>query len=193
MLDLEKDLYKNGFSYIAGVDEAGRGPIAGPVVASAVVFPKNIKPFIHTDSKKLSEKEREEIYRLIFDCAISVGIGVVDNAVIDRINILNATKLAMERALQDLKIKIDIVISDYVELENYECLSLKKADEISHTVAAASIVAKVYRDRIMKEFSKVYPHSFDRHKGYPTKKHFEEIKKYGLTPIHRKSFKLGIR
>ncbi len=193
MLHIENELYRQGFKYIAGIDEAGRGPIAGPVVASAVVFPKNIKPFIHTDSKKLSERERELLYNQIFDYAVSVGIGVVDSAVIDRINILNATKLAMKRAIEDLKIDVDFVISDYVDLEEYPCISVKKADEISHSVAAASIVAKVYRDRIMKEFSKVYPHSFHKHKGYPTKIHLEEIKKYGLTPIHRQSFNIRIR
>ena len=191
MIEIEKDLFSRGFKYIAGVDEAGRGPLAGPVVSASVIFPPNIKPFVPSDSKKLSKKEREELYDQIKEFALSVGIGVVDSKVIDKINIFNATKLAMKRALDDLKMNVEIVISDYIQLEDYECIALKKADEISHTVAAASIIAKVYRDKIMEEFSKIYPHSFDRHKGYPTKLHIQEIKKYGITPIHRKSFRLS--
>ncbi len=191
MIEIEKDLFSKGFKYIAGVDEAGRGPLAGPVVSASVIFPPNIKPFVPSDSKKLSKKEREELYDQIKEFALSVGIGVVDSKVIDKINIFNATKLAMKRALDDLKMNVEIVISDYIQLEDYECIALKKADEISHTVAAASIIAKVYRDKIMEEFSKIYPHSFDRHKGYPTKLHIQEIKKYGITPIHRKSFRLS--
>lgn len=191
MLEIEKELISNGYKYIAGVDEAGRGPLAGPVVASAVVFPPNIKPFIHYDSKKLTEKEREELFLEIKEYAISVGIGVVDNEEIDRINIHNATKLAMKRAIEDLKLQVDFIITDYVKLEYENLIALKKGDEISHSIAAASIIAKVYRDNIMKEFSKIYPHSFDKHKGYPTKLHIEEIKKYGITPIHRKSFRLS--
>ncbi|NPA52803.1 MAG: ribonuclease HII [Aquificae bacterium] len=191
MLEIEKDLTLKGFRYIAGVDEAGRGPLAGPVVSASVIFPSNIKPFVPADSKKLSKREREELYYQIKESALSVGIGVVDNTVIDKINILNATKLAMKRAVRDLKMKIEVLISDYVNLEEYYCFALKKADEISHTVAASSIVAKVYRDKIMEEFAKIYPHSFDKHKGYPTKQHIEELKKYGVSPIHRKSFRLS--
>ncbi len=191
MLEIEKELLSNGYIYIAGVDEAGRGPLAGPVVAASVIFPPDIKPFVPSDSKKLTRKERKELFFDIKEFALSVGIGVVDSAVIDRINILNATKLAMKRALNDLKAPVEIVISDYVELKDYECIALKKADEVSHTVAAASIIAKVYRDKIMEQFSKIYPHSFDKHKGYPTKLHITEIKKYGITPIHRKSFRLN--
>ncbi|WP_456393527.1 ribonuclease HII [Persephonella sp.] len=190
MLEIEKSLQKQGYKRIAGIDEAGRGPLAGPVVAAAVIFPPDIKPFIFTDSKKLTEKQREQLFPQIKEKAIAVGIGIVDSSVIDRINIYNATKLAMERALEDLKTEWDYIITDYVKFEPYPHISVKKADEKSLSVAAASIVAKVTRDRIMAEFSRVFPHSFDRHKGYPTKLHREEIEKFGITPIHRKSFNL---
>lgn len=192
MLEIEKSLYQRGYRKIVGIDEAGRGPLAGPVVAAAVLFPENIKPFIFKDSKKLTERQRKELFHEIKEKAIAVGIGIVDSAVIDRINIYNATKLAMKRALKDLKTEYDYIITDYVKFEPYPHISIKEADEKSLSVAAASIIAKVYRDEIMIEFSKVYPHSFDKHKGYPTKLHKEEIRKYGLTPIHRKSFNLGI-
>jgi len=189
MFEIEKSLYEKGYKRIVGIDEAGRGPLAGPVVSAAVIFPENIDIFITKDSKKLSSKKREELFYKIKEKAVSVGIGVVDSAEIDRINIYNATKLAMKRALFTLKSDFDYIITDYVKFDPYPHISLKKADEKSISVAAASIIAKVYRDKIMEEFSKIYPHSFDKHKGYPTKLHKEEIKKYGLTPIHRKSFK----
>ncbi len=193
MLEIEKSLWEKGYSKIAGIDEAGRGPLAGPVVAAAVIFPKEIKPFIFKDSKKLTPKQREQLFSQIKQKAIAVGIGIVDSSVIDRINIYNATKLAMKRALEDLKTDYDYLITDYVKFDPYPHISLKKADEKSLSVAAASIIAKVIRDRIMVEFGKVYPHSFEKHKGYPTKLHKQEIKKHGLTPIHRKSFNLGIQ
>ncbi|WP_457641602.1 ribonuclease HII [Persephonella sp.] len=193
MLEIEKQLQKKGYKKIAGIDEAGRGPIAGPVVAASVIFPPDIKPFIFKDSKKLTEKQRKELFYEIKEKAIAVGIGIVDSSVIDRINIYNATKLAMKRALEDMKKEFDFIITDYVRFEPYPHISLKKADEQSLSVAAASIIAKVYRDEIMKEFSKIYPHSFDKHKGYPTKLHKEEIQKFGITPIHRKSYNLGIQ
>ncbi|WP_457625100.1 ribonuclease HII [Persephonella sp.] len=193
MLEIERSLYRKGYSKIVGIDEAGRGPLAGPVVAAAVIFPPDIKPFIFKDSKKLTEKQREQLFYQIKEKAVSVGIGIVDNTVIDKVNIYNATKLAMKRALEDLKTDYDYIITDYVRFEPYPHVSLAKADETSLSVAAASIIAKVVRDRIMAEFSKVYPHSFDRHKGYPTKLHKEELRRYGITPIHRKSFNLGIQ
>ncbi|MDQ7055780.1 MAG: ribonuclease HII [Persephonella sp.] len=193
MLEIEKSLQKKGYRNIAGIDEAGRGPLAGPIVAAAVIFSPDIKPFLFKDSKKMSEREREELFVQIREQAKAIGIGIVDSAVIDRINVYNATKLAMERALEDLKTDYDYIITDYVKFDPYPHISIKKADEKSLSVAAASIIAKVTRDRIMKEFSKVFPHSFDRHKGYPTKLHREEIIKYGLTPIHRRSFNTGIQ
>ncbi len=192
MIEIEKSLYKKGFKYIVGIDEAGRGPIAGPVVSSAVIFPQNVDIFITKDSKKLTPKQREELFDEIKQKALAIGIGVVDPCKIDEINIYNATKLAMERALLTLKHKYDYIITDYVKFDPYPHISLKKADEKSISVAAASVIAKVYRDKIMEEFSKIYPHSFDKHKGYPTPLHKEEIRKYGLTPIHRKSFKVRL-
>jgi ribonuclease HII len=190
MFEIEKSLYEKGYKKIVGIDEAGRGPLAGPVVSAAVIFPKDIEIFITKDSKKLSAKKRKELFLKIKEKALSIGIGVVDSSEIDRINIYNATKLAMERALFTLKSDFDIIITDYIKFEPYPHISVKKADEKSISVAAASIIAKVYRDEIMDEFAKIYPHSFDKHKGYPTKLHKEEIKKYGITQIHRKSFKL---
>ncbi len=191
MNQIEKSLFSKGYKKIVGIDEAGRGPLAGPVVAAAVIFNPETKPFIQKDSKKLSEKKRKELFEIIKKEAVSVGIGVVDNSIIDKINIYQATKLAMKRALEDLKTDYDYIITDYIKFEPYPHISLKKADEKSHSVAAASIIAKVYRDEIMKYWAKIYPSfSFDKHKGYPTKQHIQEIKKYGITPIHRKSFRL---
>ena len=190
MFEIEKSLHKKGYKYIAGIDEAGRGALAGPVVVASVIYPSDIEPFIFKDSKKLSEKKREELFYKIKEKALAVGIGLVENTVIDRINIYNATKLAMERALYDLKVKYDFIITDYIKFDPYPHISIPKADEKSFTVASASIIAKVYRDRIMKEYSKIYPFSFDKHKGYLTKLHREELEKYGFSPIHRKSFKI---
>ncbi len=191
MDQIEKSLFSKGYKRIVGIDEAGRGPLAGPVVSAAVIFDSDIQPFIYKDSKKLSKKKRKELFDLIKEEAIAVGIGVVDNVIIDKINIYQATKLAMKRALEDLKTDYDFIITDYVKFDPYPHISLKKADEQSHSVAAASIIAKVYRDEIMENWAKVFPNfSFDKHKGYPTKQHILEIKKYGITPIHRKSFRL---
>jgi len=190
LLEIENSLRKKGFQKIVGIDEAGRGPIAGPLVSSAVIFPPDIDIFITKDSKKLSPKKREKLFEEIKYRAISVGIGIVDSTEIDRINIYQATKLAMYRALQTLKVDFDFIITDFVKFTPYPHISVKKADEKSISVAAASIIAKVYRDNIMEEFSCLYPHSFDKHKGYPTKLHKQEIKEFGITPIHRKSFKL---
>nr|WP_245960293.1 ribonuclease HII [Hydrogenothermus marinus] len=191
MFEIEKSLYDKGFKKLVGIDEAGRGPLAGPVVSAAVIFPQNIDIFIEKDSKKLSPKKRETLFEEIRKKAVSIGIGVVDSEEIDRINIYNATKLAMKRALFSLKSDFDYIITDYIKFDPYPHISIKKADEKSISVAAASIIAKVYRDKIMEHFSKIYPHSFERHKGYPTKLHIQEIKEYGITPIHRKSFRLN--
>lgn len=192
MLEIEENLYKEGFTKIVGVDEAGRGPVAGPVVAAAVIFPKGIKPFLFKDSKKLSEKKRYFYLQEIKEKAISIGIGLASNIEIDKINIYNATKLAMTRAIDNLKMDFDYIISDFVKLGDLPHLAIKKADEISLSVAAASIVAKIYRDELMKNYSEIYPHSFDKHKGYLTDLHKEEIRIFGLTPIHRLSFKVSI-
>ncbi len=193
MLEIEKKLYEKGYKYIVGIDEVGRGALAGPVVSACVLFPPYTEPFIFKDSKKLSKKKREELFFEIKKRALAVGIGVVENTIIDKINIYNATKLAMKRALEDLKTDYEFIITDYIKFEPYPHISLPKADEKSFTVAAASIIAKVYRDKIMEEYSEVYPHSFEKHKGYLTKLHKEEILKYGFSPIHRKSFKIKIQ
>lgn len=191
MDSLEKRLYKEGFKRIAGIDEAGRGPLAGPVVCAAVIFPEKIKPFVFTDSKNLSEKKREELYVQIIEYAVAVGVGIAQPEEIDSLNIVGATKLAAKRALANLGVEFDFVITDYLDLGLENQISLKKADETVHTVAAASIIAKVERDRIMKEYKNLYPQfSFDIHKGYPTDLHYREIETFGITPIHRKSFKL---
>ena len=190
MTEYEEEFWEKGL-LVAGVDEAGRGPLAGPVVASAVILPPFTEPFLKGDSKKLSKKEREELYEHIRKTALAVGTAVVDSAVIDRINIYQATKLAMKRALEDLKHHFDVVISDYVKLEGFNCLPLVKGDERSLSCACASVVAKVLRDRIMERFHEIYPeYEFVKHKGYPTKKHRELIKKFGVTEIHRRSFRL---
>lgn len=194
MDSLEKELYQKGFNLIVGVDEAGRGPIAGPLVIASVIFKKNQKPFIYADSKKLTEKDREYLYNQILDNAEEINIIIIENTEIDEKGISKAVKEGIEKNLSQIKSNWDAAIIDYVKINNdLNIFSIKKADEISHTVAAASIVAKVTRDRIMKEYKDIYPSfSFDIHKGYPTIKHYEEIEKYGITPIHRKSFNLRI-
>lgn len=189
MTEFEERFWKES-KLVAGVDEAGRGPLAGPVVAAAVILPPNTEPFLTKDSKKLTKREREEVYEYIKRTAVTIGTAVVDSSVIDRINILNATKLAMRRALEDLKHPFDVVISDYVKLEDFECIPLVKGDERSLSCACASVVAKVLRDRIMERFHDIYPeYEFVKHKGYPTKKHREIIRRLGVTEIHRRSFR----
>jgi len=189
---IDKELYKKGYKKVVGIDEVGRGCVAGPVVCSAVLYPIDIEPFFFKDSKRLSKKKREELVKYIKENAIAIGIGVVESDVIDRINIYNATKLAMKRALEDLKTDFDFIITDYIKFEPYKHIALPKADERSFLVASASVIAKVYRDKLMEEYEKIYPYSFSKHKGYLTKLHKEEIKQYGLSPIHRKSFKIKI-
>ncbi len=190
MTEYEERFWREGL-VVAGVDEAGRGPLAGPVVAAAVILRPHTEPFLKGDSKKLSPQEREELYHRIRETAIAVGTAVVDSAVVDRINVLNATKLAMVRALEDLKHSFDVVISDYVKLDRFNCLSLTKGDERSLSCACASIVAKVLRDRIMEQYHSVFPrYAFAKHKGYPTREHRELIRRYGVTEIHRRSFRL---
>jgi ribonuclease HII len=180
-------------NFIAGVDEAGRGPLAGPVVASAVILPKHYhNPYID-DSKKLTRKKRDDLYDVITTQAVSFGFGIIEPSVIDSINILNATKLAMERAIMSLKPLPEIVMIDALKLDSVsiEQLSLIKGDSISISIAAASILAKVKRDRIMLEYHRMYPvYRFDKHKGYPTELHRQRIRKHGACPIHRRSFRL---
>ncbi len=188
MIEYEKPFWDRGL-WVAGVDEAGRGPLAGPVVACAVILPPYSQIPIDRDSKRMAPKEREEAYELIKSHALAIGTAVVDSAVVDRLNIRRATELAMRRALEDLKHAFDVVITDYVRLEGYTCLPLVKGDEKSLSCACASIVAKVLRDRVMEHYHKVFPkYGFIKHKGYPTKEHMERLKELGSSIIHRKSF-----
>lgn len=175
---------------LCGIDEAGRGPLCGPVVSSAVILPNNLKIEGLNDSKKLTKLKREKIYDILKRKAI-IGIGIVDNKEIDKINILNATKKSMLIALYNLKQTPDLVLTDNVNINtDIPQINIVKGDQISESIAAASIIAKVTRDNIMEEYHKKYPfYEFNKHKGYPTKKHIELIKKYGPCEIHRRSYK----
>lgn len=195
----EIELMDKGYSLIAGVDEVGRGPLAGPVVAAACIFDRDVDIVGIDDSKKLSEKKREQFFDEIKDKALAYGIGEASCEVIDEINILEATKLAMKRAIDEAdkmleskgRDKIQIVIFDAVKINDLkkEQMSVIKGDQTYLSVAAASILAKVTRDNLMKEYDKVYPeYGFASNKGYGTKAHYEGIKKAGITEIHRKSF-----
>ena len=188
----EKELWKNGINLIAGMDEVGRGPLIGPVVTACVILPKDFVLDGLTDSKKLSEKKREEFYDYIIKHAISVGIGMMDEKVIDEVNIYEATKLAMYQAVEKGKVKPEHVLIDAMKLDKLEMpsTSIIKGDAKSISIAAASVIAKVTRDRMMIELDKKYPmYGFKSHKGYPTKKHIEAIKEYGLIDGYRKTFK----
>ena len=181
------------YNLIAGVDESGRGPLAGPVVASAVILPKD---YLHPDiddSKKLTPSKRRELYTAIIDIAIAYSFGVVDAPLIDVINILEATKKAMRDALAQLNPSPQYVLIDGLGIGEigFKYDAIVKGDSLSISIAAASILAKVYRDKIMCEYHESYPqYYFNRHKGYPTKLHRDCILKYGSCPIHRKSFQL---
>ena len=191
MLEIENMLYDKGYNYICGVDEAGRGPLCGPVVAAAVILKKDDKIEGVNDSKKLSEKKREKLYDEIIKKAIAVGVGVSDVEVIEDINILNATKKAMCEAISNLKIKPEYALIDGNQGIDIDIAydTVVKGDLKSESIAAASIIAKVTRDRLLREYDEQYPeYGFAKHKGYGTKAHIEAIKKYGLTPIHRPSF-----
>ena len=179
-------------SYICGIDEVGRGPLAGPVYAAAVILPKNARILYINDSKKLSEKKREELYSEIMDKAISVGIGYSTNERIDEINILNATYEAMAMAVSALEVNPELLLIDAVhipQLERYPQESIIKGDAKSASIAAASIIAKVTRDHLMVEYEEKYPgYGFSSNKGYGSAEHIEALKRLGPTPIHRKSF-----
>lgn len=184
-------LRKRGFLRIAGVDEAGRGPLAGPVVAAAVVLRQDKVIKRLRDSKKVPEKERENLFYEILDYSEEVGIGISDPEEIDTLNILKATQLAMQRAVEKLSITPDILVIDALSLPSIPIsqISLIKGESISASVAAASIIAKVIRDKIMLGYHKQYPnYNFGKHKGYPTKEHLAMLWLYGPCPIHRKSF-----
>ncbi|WP_047984898.1 ribonuclease HII [Ornithinibacillus californiensis] len=187
----EKKSYQIGKKFVAGIDEAGRGPLAGPVVAAAVILPIDFKLLGLNDSKQLSESKREEYFEIIKENAISYGISIVDNQTIDEINILESTKLAMRNALTQLSPKAQHVLIDAVELDSLPCSSeaIIKGDARSISIAAASILAKVSRDRLMKEIHSEYPmYDFQSNMGYGTKLHMEMLKEYGISPYHRKSF-----
>ena len=177
--------------YICGIDEVGRGPLAGPVVAGAVILKKDSIPYYLDDSKKLSEKKREELYDVIMREAVSVGIGFASEKRIDEINILNATYEAMRSAISNLKVNPDVLLNDAVTIPGVSIkqVPIIKGDAKSVSIAAASIVAKVTRDRLMVEYDKVYPeYNFKSNKGYGSAEHIAALKKYGKCPIHRDSF-----
>ena len=177
---------------IAGLDEAGRGPLAGPVVAAAVIFPSGLVIEGVRDSKKTSEKGRRNTFWEIVRSAVAVGVGIVDADTIDRINILQSTKLAMKTAVQDLGVNPDLLLIDAVQLTDVsiEQASMIKGESVSASIAAASIIAKVVRDDIMLDYHEKYPlYNFKRHKGYSTKEHMELINLHGPCPIHRMSFR----
>ena len=190
----ETELHRQGYVNIAGVDEVGRGPLAGPVVAAAVVLPEDFDVLGIDDSKKLSEKRREELFDVILEKAVAWGIGMADHSTIDEINILQATKLAMKDAIADLSGKlegIDYVIFDAVKINDLKLPqeAVIKGDSKILAVAAASIVAKVTRDRMMVAYAEEYPgYGFEKNKGYGTKQHYEGIARQGICPIHRKTF-----
>lgn len=193
MLRYEKELYQKGYQAIAGIDEVGRGPLAGPVVTACVILPKDCKIRHLNDSKKIPKKHHEEIYEEVLARALGVGIGIVDNDIIDRVNIYEATKIGMLQAIEQMKgevTKPDYLLIDAMQLDTpIPQLSLIKGDANSLSIAAASIVAKVTRDRMMAEYAKEYPgYAFDKNVGYGTKDHLAGLKQYGVTPIHRKSF-----
>ena len=189
-LKYEKELYCEGIELIAGVDEVGRGPLIGPVVAAAVILPKNYKLEGLTDSKKLTEKKRDMYYEIIKRDAIAIGIGIKDENVIDEVNIYEATKLAMKEAIDKLRVKPEHILIDAMPLElDIPTTSIIKGDIKSESIAAASVIAKVTRDSMMYELDKKYPeYGFGSHKGYPTKKHVEAIEKYGLIEGYRKTY-----
>ena len=189
---IDMSVFDEGYKYICGIDEAGRGPLAGPVVVAAVVMPKDSMIEGVNDSKKVSEKKREQLYDQILEEAISYGVGIVDQSEIDRINILNATKAGLTQAVSSMETKPDIILVD--ALNNIDTCgvpyrSIIKGDAKSYSIAAASIIAKVTRDRIMRQWDEIYPqYGFEKHKGYGTAAHILAIKENGLCPLHRLSF-----
>lgn len=190
LLVFERELYDKGIKYIAGVDEVGRGPLFGPVVAAAVILKKGYNLKGLTDSKKLSEKKRNEFYEIIKKDAVAIGIGIIDEKKIDEVNIYEATKLAMKEAINNLKVKPEHILIDAMPLElEIPTTSIIKGDSKSESIAAASVIAKVTRDSMMYEMDKKYPlYGFGSHKGYPTKKHIEALKEYGVIDGYRKTF-----
>jgi ribonuclease HII len=187
----ELGAWRQGLARVAGVDEAGRGPLAGPVVAAAVVLPAHTRIRGLDDSKRLDRLERERLFGLIWERALAVGVGQADPVTIDRINILAATRLAMQQALRGLTVEPDLVLTDFVELPELRCpqRNIVEGDRRSASVAAASIIAKVTRDRLMEAADREYPqYGFGQHKGYGTPEHRSALWQYGPCPLHRRSF-----
>lgn len=199
---IEEELYLKGTTSIAGIDEAGRGPLAGPVVVACVMMPRNSMIEGVNDSKKVSEKKREMLYDIIIEEAIAYGVGIIPQEEIDRINILNATKEGLTIAIKEMEKNLkekelgfdkpDIILVDAltkIDTDHIPYKSIVKGDAKSYSIAAASIIAKVTRDRIMQEYDEIYPqYGFTNHKGYGTAKHIQAIKQYGPCPLHRKTF-----
>lgn len=193
--NIENEIKKNGYSFVCGVDEAGRGPLAGPVCAAAVILPEGIEIAGLNDSKKLTEKRREALFAEITKNAVAYAVGFADIKEIEELNILNATFLAMKRAVEGLNIPADFAIIDGNRLPNLTipALAVVKGDSKSMSVAAASVIAKVTRDRLLAEYDQQYPqYGFAKHKGYGTKLHYEAIKEHGICEVHRKSFLKGV-
>ena len=188
----ENDLRNKGYKYICGIDEAGRGPLAGPVVVASVIMPENSMIEGVNDSKKVSEKKREKLYDLILEEAISYGVGIIGQDEIDEINILNATKKGLTTSLKELTAKPDLIIVDaltHIDTLGIPYESIIKGDAKCYSISAASIIAKVTRDRIMREWDKIYPqYGFAQHKGYGTSAHINALKEYGPCPLYRRSF-----
>ena len=199
---IEEDLYLQGITSIAGIDEAGRGPLAGPVVVACVVMPRDSMIEGVNDSKKVSEKKREKLYDQIIEESIAYGVGIISQTEIDRINILNATKEGLTTAIKEMEKNLqererafdkpEIILVDAltkIDTDHIPYRSIIKGDAKSYSIAAASIIAKVTRDRIMRQWDEVYPmYGFAQHKGYGTAVHIAAIKEYGLCPLHRRSF-----
>ena len=189
---MEKELYQKGFQTIAGIDEAGRGPLAGPVVVAGLIMPKDSMIEGVNDSKKVSEKKREKLYDLILEEAISYSVAVIGQDCIDDINILNATKQGVSTVVEELDVRPDLILVDaltHIDTKGIPYDSIIKGDAKCYCIAAASILAKVTRDRIMRQWDEIYPqYGFAKHKGYGTAAHIAAIKEYGLCPIHRRSF-----
>lgn len=192
LLKFEKELYSQGITLIGGVDEAGRGPLVGPVVAACVILPINYELEGLNDSKQLSEKKRDLLFDIIMKDAISVGVGIVEADMIDKINILEASRLAMKLAIENMDVKPEFVLSDAMKLNNIDIpyKDIVHGDALSLSIAAGSVIAKVTRDRMLYELDKEYPeYGFAKHKGYPTKAHLEAIQKYGLLKNYRFTYK----
>ena len=191
LLKFEKNLWENGIKLIAGIDEAGRGPIAGPVVSSAVIFEKGEYIDGVNDSKKLTPLKREKLYEIIIKKALCYGIGIVSEKDIDKMNILNAALLSMKKAVENLKFKPKFLLIDGNKIPDtsYSSKAIIKGDSLSFSIASASIIAKVTRDRLMIDYHDIYPiYSFFKNKGYATREHINAVKREGLCPIHRKTF-----